>query len=175
MIDTIMPSLPAAASKLDCRHSHPDRRATCGVRSRSSIVCSTEGYGYSTFGTPRGDHGKGSAEPSAVMGVVEWDTMLDGFTDHRHYRAAQLCGFRALDFGLLGGRVPRQGSTPRRRKRGVWLRLRRGWRFRLREPGPALAGGAQITNSRLESSLFRRLLRHSRTRHGGSRVTDFGK
>jgi hypothetical protein len=27
-IDTIMTSLPAAASKLDCRHSHPDCRAT---------------------------------------------------------------------------------------------------------------------------------------------------
>ena len=28
MIDTIMPALPAAASRLDCRHSHPDCRAT---------------------------------------------------------------------------------------------------------------------------------------------------
>jgi hypothetical protein len=30
-IDTIMTSLPAAASKLDCRHSHPDCRATLVV------------------------------------------------------------------------------------------------------------------------------------------------
>jgi hypothetical protein len=28
MIDTIMPALPAAASRLDCRHSHPDCRAS---------------------------------------------------------------------------------------------------------------------------------------------------
>jgi hypothetical protein len=28
VIDTIMPALPAAVSRLDCRHSHPDCRAT---------------------------------------------------------------------------------------------------------------------------------------------------
>jgi hypothetical protein len=36
VIDMIMPSLPAAASKLNCRHSHPDCRAT---RARPGAAC----------------------------------------------------------------------------------------------------------------------------------------
>src|SRR5215471_12021269 len=38
MIDTIMPSLPAAASRLDCRHSHPDCRATAADKLSPDII-----------------------------------------------------------------------------------------------------------------------------------------